>query len=295
MGRLFLKDMVVAATILAVLYAIPDAFAGREIVRYVLLGLLALAFVPRALWNFTIITRYFWGSYSGWAINIVAPAVAIFSSLFCSIFSDSTLATVIAGAAGYDAVCWVYFFCIGWKGLRDNDPVVNALDETAMSKRAGKIALSAVACALAVVLAARSFWRDYTHPGIMGITPDTEEHLFWRGASVEECLSAASGTPWGRKGCRYAFKHAAAAGTLDATVDKVMSAYIDMMCSVPDKGKVLDDASKEYPGSAPDRQSQLERWEAACKPENISIAKLELAGVMKAELVKLASVSDDAD
>jgi hypothetical protein len=129
MGRIFLKDILFAAAILAVLYAIPDAFAGREIVRFVLLGLLALAFFPRALTYFLTITSYGWSSYSGWAINIVAPAVAIFSSLFCSIFFDSTLAIVIAGAAGYDAVCWVYFFCIGWKGLRDNDPVVKALDD----------------------------------------------------------------------------------------------------------------------------------------------------------------------
>lgn len=110
MGRIFLKDMVVAAAILGVLCAIPDAFAGREIVRYVLLGLLALVFVPRALTYFVIMTSYGWSSYSGWTINIGAPAVAIFSSLFCSTFSDSTLAIVVAGAAGYDAVCWVYFF-----------------------------------------------------------------------------------------------------------------------------------------------------------------------------------------
>lgn len=187
------------------------------------------------------------------------------------------------------------FFYIGWKGLRDNDPVVKALDETAMSKRAGKIVMSAVLCALAVVLAAGSFRWNYTHPGIMGITPETEEHLFWRGASVDECLSAASGTPWGRRGCRYAFKDAAAAGTLDATVDKVMGAYMDRMCSVPDKGRVLDDVSKKNQGAVPDRQSQLEGWEAACKPENIPRVKFEIARAVKAEPVRLASVSDDAD
>jgi hypothetical protein len=295
MGRFFLKDMLTAATVVVVLFVIPDTFAGKEIIRYVLLGLLAVAFVPRALRYFTIITRYFWRSYNGWALNIAAPAVAIFSSLFAGLFTDSTLAMVIAAAAGYDTVCWVYFFCIGLKGLRDNDSDVKALGETAMSKRAGKIALSAVVCALAVVLAAGSFWREYAHPGIMGITPETEEHLFWRGASVEECLSAANWTPWGRRGCRYAFKNAAAVGTLDATVDKVMGAYMDRMCSVPDKGKVLDDVSKENPGAVQDRQPQLESWEAACKPENITRVKFELLGVMKAELVRLASVSDDAD
>jgi hypothetical protein len=164
----------------------------------------------------------------------------------------------------------------------------------AMSKRAVKVALSALLCALAVVLAARSFWRDYTHPGIMGITPETEEHLFWRGASADECLARESETIWRTRGCRYAFKNAAAAGTLDAAIDKVTGAFIDRMCSVPDKDKVLDDVSKEN-GALPDRQSQLEAWNAACKPGNIPRLKFEIAGEFKDELVKLASAPDAGD